>query len=248
MPKIFYAYSNNKDTVLNTFNNICNIINKDNEIIIDVDNNKKLLLLDAIKSSIESSDLFICDITPDHEHFNNSFVNSNVIFELGYAMKNLSEDNIIVLLDESKSKNRPSILEGIKYIPYVYDEKNLDYCDDIMKVINEKINDVKQNGKWIPIDYKLPPVIIYGIPNFLENKTKIKKYVNISQYSFTMKLNPTKTKLFIFICYNRKYNYTLDVFNRTLKTDTNIYDLEYKKDTMEELKYIELMARTCWMK
>ena len=152
MPKIFYTHSSNEeDTIYKTFKNICDSIDKDNKIIINVNNSKEALLIDAITDSINDCDLFICDITPDYEYFDNILVNSNVMFELGYAYKNILKENIIILLDENKTKKRPSILEGYLYTAYLYDSENIDYCDDIIKVINEKIDNIKKQNKPIKL-------------------------------------------------------------------------------------------------
>ena len=152
MPKIFYTHSSNEeDTIYKTFKNICDSIDKDNKIIINVNNSKEALLIDAITDSINDCDLFICDITPDYEHFDNILVNPNVMFELGYAYKNIPKENIIILLDENKTKKRPSILEGYLYTAYLYDSENIDYCDDIIKVINEKIDNIKKQNKPIKL-------------------------------------------------------------------------------------------------
>ena len=238
MPKIFYAHSSNEeDSIYKTFKNICDIIDKDNKIIINVNNSKEALLIDAITESINECDLFICDITPDYEHFDNILVNSNVMFELGYAYKNIPKENIIILLDENKTKKRPSILEGYLYTAYLYDSENIDYCDDIIKVINEKINDIKQNGKWMYINYKLSNRFIYLINNLINSKKS----------KFNIKINPDYTKIFIFIN-NDKEEYSINVFQRTITINNKITNLEDIIEVYDELRYIEMLARTCWMK
>jgi len=139
MVKIFYSYSNHNDNSVSLFNKLSDYFNKDNEIITDVDNNKDKLLLTNIIKHIESSDIFICDITSD----NKSIYNPNVMFELGNAYNFFNEDNILILLNTTFSKDRPSLLEGIKYEEY----QNEGYFEIIKNIfdINYKRYDIKLN-------------------------------------------------------------------------------------------------------
>jgi hypothetical protein len=230
MPKIFYAHSSDEEgTIYKTFKNICDSINKDNIIIINVNNSKEALLIDAITESINECDLFICDITPDYEYFDNILVNSNVMFELGYAYKNILKENIIILLDENKTKKRPSILEGYLYIAYFYDSENTVYCDNIIKVINEKINNIKKNK---PIKLSKPEFTIKDIEFKKNDLDKLRTYlidsmiqpnnVGLIDYNNLNQQFDSKIKFKNFInCLNKNYH----CFENTLHNKDNINKL-----------------------
>ena len=84
---IFYSYSNHKDVTLNTYKLICEHYENDVENtikIIDVDNNdteNNIFLIEKIKSHIDNSHIFVCDITPDYiiDEINNEINNDNLI-------------------------------------------------------------------------------------------------------------------------------------------------------------------------
>jgi len=160
MVKIFYSYSNHNDNSVSLFNKLSDYFNKDNEIITDVDNNKDKLLLTNIIKHIESSDIFICDITSD----NKSIYNPNVMFELGNAYNFFNEDNILILLNTTFSKDRPSLLEGIKYEEY----QNEGYFEIIKEKIEKMIDNNKLYSKWKNIIYSLPDLILKYIKNIFD--------------------------------------------------------------------------------
>ena len=116
---VFYAYSNNRDETKMTYEKVCEKL----DIIIDVDNNdinNSHQLLDKIKNHIKSSNLFVCDITPDNFVPNTeiSLPNPNTMIELGYALQYFETNNIILLLNDKISKNKPSMLSGFEITFY----------------------------------------------------------------------------------------------------------------------------------
>ena len=71
MIKVFYSYSNHNSETCDTYQKVCSYFenNDDNIDIIDVDktdDNNNILLLNKIQYHIDSSTIFICDITPDY--------------------------------------------------------------------------------------------------------------------------------------------------------------------------------------
>ena len=184
MVKIFYSYSNHNDSKI-LFDKLFDFFNKDNEIITDVDNNKDKLLLPNIIKHIESSDILICDITPDNiDSDKNPIYNPNVMFELGNAYNYFNEDNILILLNTTFSKDRPSLLEGIKYEEY----QNEGYDDIIKEKIEKMIENNKSYHKWKTIIYSLPDLILKYIKNIFD--------INYKRYD--IKINPEKDKVIIF--------------------------------------------------
>ena len=227
MVKIFYSYSNNNDSKI-LFNNLFDFFNKDNEIIIFFDNNKDKLLLPNILKHIKSSDLFICDITSD----NKSIYNPNVMFELGNAYNYFNEDNILILLNTTFSKDRPSLLEGIKYEEY----QNEGYFEIIKEKITNMIDNNKSYFKWKNIIYPLSDIILKYIKNIF----------NINYKRYDIKLNPEKDKVIIFFNTDDKKDVRINIITKKLYIDTKEIDLSNYKEIYDELKHLEIIANINW--
>lgn len=84
--KVFYALSTGRYTIEETYNKIFDNLNKKQTIIIDVDDNNNTILFEKLKESIDECDLFICDVTPEYDCEEKTYINSNVMLELGYAI------------------------------------------------------------------------------------------------------------------------------------------------------------------
>ena len=83
-------------------------------MIIDVDNNDLFnshQLLDKITNHIDTSIIFIADITPDYISDNNLSPNPNVILELGYALAKFGNSNIILLCNDKMTKYQKKYLQ-----------------------------------------------------------------------------------------------------------------------------------------
>ena len=233
MVKIFYSYSNHNDSK-NLFDKMSDDFNKDNEIITDVDNNKDKLLLPNIIKHIESSDIFICDITPDNiDSDNKPIYNSNVMFELGNAYNYFNEDNILFLLNTTSSKDRPSLLEGIKYEEYKNDEEA--YYDMIKEKI-EKMIENNKSQKWIIIRYELPYIIIKYINNVF----------NIDFIKYDICISPEKNRVIIFFVLKSKQKVRINIITKKLYIDTKEIDLSNYKEIYDELKHLEIIANIKW--
>jgi hypothetical protein len=232
MVKIFYSYSNHNNSKI-LFEKMCEYFNKDNEIITDVDNNKDKLLLPNIIKHIESSDIFICDITSDNIDSNNKpTYNSNVIFELGNAYNYFNEENILILLNTTFSKNRPSLLEGIKYEEY----QNEGYDDIIKEKIEKMIENNKSYHKWKTIIYSLPDLILKYIKNIFD--------INYKRYD--IKINPEKDKVIIFFNTDVEKSIRINIITKKLYIDNKEIDLSNYKEIYDELKHLEIIANIKW--
>jgi hypothetical protein len=229
MIKIFYSRSTNCGTVNETFEKICNYF-ESNIKIINVDINKNLLLLDKIKDSINEADFFICDLTPDGENI----YSPNVMIELGYALSNIPSSEIIFILDTSKSKNNPSIINNVYYNSYEYEE-NSDYYMDIVKLIEDKIKNYDGN-KWTIIRYSLPELILKYIKNIFD----------INYKSYDIKINPNKDNVIIFFNTGDKKYVGINIIKKKLYIDTKEIDLSNYKEIYDELKHLEIIANIKW--
>lgn len=132
---IYYSYSKlNNGNVYSTYLKIYDVF-KDKII------NKESLDLETL----QLSQLFICDITPDYNDNNISFVDSNIMIQLGIALKKFNNKNILLLLDESITKNVPIILKNynIHYYNSTLDNYHLNIIEKI------KINNINY---YLPIN------------------------------------------------------------------------------------------------
>ena len=121
---IFYTYSKlNKGYVYSTYLKIYDKL-KDNIV-----NNEK------------SAQFFICDITPDYCNENISFVDSDLMIQLGMALQNFKFNNILLLVDETITKNVPSMLKN--YNIHYYNSSRIGYHFKIIKKIEIETDNIK---------------------------------------------------------------------------------------------------------
>jgi predicted ATP-grasp superfamily ATP-dependent carboligase len=96
---VFYSHSTKNNQSYETYLKISYKLNN----IIDVGQNPKNFsrLLDRITYHIKKADIFICDLTPDLPDY--LYPNPNVMLELGYALEQFENNNIIYILNELDS-------------------------------------------------------------------------------------------------------------------------------------------------
>lgn len=95
--KAFYAYAGHKEDLVEDIRNAVKTINKSNTIQITTWQDLKIsgkYIIEGIHKSIEECDLFICDLT---------YLNFNVLYELGYAIS--KDKKIWITLNESHPKS-----------------------------------------------------------------------------------------------------------------------------------------------
>lgn len=111
--------------------------------IIDVDNSNEEFVLNKITNNIDDCDLFVADLTSEiliNDDNKYSLVNSNVMFEVGYAYAKNKKS--IYILNEDKNKIiLPSLLSNLNVALYGND---YDMCE-ITHAIDDKCNDIKKN-------------------------------------------------------------------------------------------------------
>ena len=121
---IFYTYSKlNKGYVYSTYLKIYEKLK--NELVNDE----------------RSAQFFICDITPDYCNENMSFVDSDLMIQLGMALQNFKFNNILLLLDETITKNVPLMLKN--YNIHYYNSSRIGYHHKIIKKI--ETSNIKHN-------------------------------------------------------------------------------------------------------
>lgn len=227
---VFYAYSNNRSETKLTYDKVCEVLE---DFIIDVDNNdpnNSHQLLTKIKNHIKTADIFVCDITPDSfvPNTDTPLPNPNVMLELGYALEYFESNNIILLLNESITKNIPSMLNGFE-ITY-YNSKDDEYYLDIVEKIKSNVNNYKLKEGWTNFKYQLSDKFINSLEGILDIKPinfviRINKEINQAVILFASnkgKINIITKKLYI---HNNKKEICLSNYD-------NIYN---------ELQHLELI-------
>jgi hypothetical protein len=233
--KIFYARSTYKCTINDTYYKICSSFENDDTIdIIDVDNSDEPILLDKIKKLINECDLFVCDVTPDYiePDTNNMWVNHNVMLELGYAISKMNENNIIVMLDTTITKSRPSIIEGFCYTEYKYDNGDEYYLDiiDKIKKISEENNYYGNDNGWKNFDYVLSD-------RFLE---MIVPLTGVYLKNYIIKIN-IKNKKMIMILTSNGLNRIVDIETKIMNAKNKEFCLSTNKELYDELQHLEMI-------
>ena len=239
--KIFYAHSNHNDINFATYNLVSNNTN-----IIDVcfnDNKNSNYILDKIKNHIIDADIFICDITPDYEYDGRTFINSNVILELGFAMNYFNNNNLIFICNSNNKSDIdsndhkimqdkiPSLLHGYEIIYYTYDSNNTDYINEIIDKINDTIANYRQNNKqWTLTN------------SYLLNKNLINLIQNIFKIEILYyKIKISKKNKKIIIIFNDNINTRLNITRKIMIIDNEEHEIYSYKDLYDEVKHLEII-------
>lgn len=231
--EVFYAYSNNSDSILETYNLVSNDLSN---CVIDVDLNNStnnLELLKKIKSHIDSANLFVCDITPDHILNDRiPLVNSNVMLELSYALDKFVNSDIILLYDTSKREKPiiPSMLNGF-YITE-YDSREELYHTEIIETIKQYLENKKQRlnkDGWVSLEYKLSD-------GFLKNNL-------IKCTDYIIRYNKNIKKCVILFKLTNTYIKKIDVMKKQIYINGTPECLSNYGLLYNEIKHLEIIIR-----
>jgi predicted nucleotide-binding protein len=153
---VFYSHSTKNNQSYETFLKINEKL-KDN--IIDVDNNPKNFsrLLDRITYHIKKADIFVCDLTPYLPDY--SYPNPNVMLELGYALEQFENNNIIYILNENYKITLPTMIEGVNLIKYKFEDTD-EYYSEIVECIKSSIKNLYDNKGWTNFKYYLSDIFL----------------------------------------------------------------------------------------
>lgn len=150
---IFFSWQSdikeNRSIISNAIKTACKKL-KDNEgYSINIDDATRdrpgsPVIESSVKSKIDSCDIFIADITPITYHNNKLFPNSNVMFELGYAMRCMEIDRIIIISRDGNfnDKDFPFDINHHRICKFSNEKINLD------NKIKSSIEYVLNNGKF----------------------------------------------------------------------------------------------------
>lgn len=137
---VFYAHAEENANIKMFYDKVCQKMCEENIHICDPENNViDSNLLEKICSQIDSSMVFVCDITPMYV-INDTIplMNSNSSIELGYAIEKKNKKNILLLIDNKYKNNIPSLLKEFHY--HVYENDNDEYVNTIVEQIKSMLN------------------------------------------------------------------------------------------------------------
>ena len=226
---VFYAYSNNRSETLMTYKKVCEKIdNIDNN-----DSNNSHQLLTKIKNHIKTADIFVCDITPDYiinekeqELKHIVLPNPNVMLELGYALEYFESNNIILLLNESISKNIPSMLSGFEIL--YYNNLNEEYYLDIVEKIKSNVNNYKLKEGWSNFKYQLSDKFINSLEGILD----------IKPINYVIRINKEINQAVILFQHNKG---KINIISKKLQLKDKEICLSNYDNLYNEIQHLELI-------
>jgi predicted transcriptional regulator len=227
MAKIFYSSSTNSDSA----NKMKELILSKKDYILDIDDYSKPYILDKILNTINDSNIFICDISPNKldEH------SPNVMIELGYAINKLGLSNILIIFHKTElfKKHNISMLDGIEYT--TYDDFNDCDVDMIIGKIEELENKYKDNiYKYTKLNFTLSERSYNILTTILD--------VKIKQLYFVYDKNDNKFLCIIDVKYNGEPR-IIDITTKNLKMKKKIVCLSNFKELYDELCHLELLVK-----
>lgn len=229
--------------------------NSENIEIIDVDNAdnvNNILLLGKIQTHINSANIFICDITPDYSinqttnelfsdnnkynipideletYYNKLYyvINPNVSIELGYALSNLQENNIILIQNDSSSNKTPSLIHGMYLLKY-------NSFEDVICKIKEYAQNININydnhSIYKKFKYKLTE----------KSKHIINQLLDIQYFKNYEIIFNDKYKFLVL--YKNNSSRQINITTKTFNLKTKDMCLSYYPELYEELKHIEIL-------
>lgn len=150
---IFFSWQSdikeNKSIIRSGINNACNKLKQSNNYQFLVDEATRNLpgspnIEESVKTKIEHCDVFVADITPIAQYGNKQLPNPNVLIELGYALRCIDVDRIIIVAKASdyQDKDLPFDINHQRIGKFDGEECNLDF------EIAKSIKYVLDNGKF----------------------------------------------------------------------------------------------------
>lgn len=236
---IFYAFTSRDYEVYNTYLKISEEL-ADFAYIYDYEQNISANIGKSLLKQIKESDILIIDITPEFVDGEKVILNEHVMIELGYGLSIKSEEQIIIIYNESKydyikNKNKiPVFIEGKQLNGYKYDDNNL--LDMILNHINS-LEDYDRNCEgWYTFEY--------------EFTNKFKDYIclllNQSEIKLITRVNKLNRIVIIILTgINNKRSNMIEVNNYliNIKSKFKENDLSKVEYMLEELRHLQILTR-----
>lgn len=147
--KVFIAHSTHGGDDNSVYDKLAeHYQNSDLLEVINVDDSNHSLVLKKITDNIDECDLFVCDLTsevPIDDNNKYSLVNSNVMFEIGYAYAK-NKECIYIINEDKNNLIIPSMLNGVSLVTYGNDYDMLEVIDALdNKYYNYKKKSIKSH-------------------------------------------------------------------------------------------------------
>ena len=204
------------------------------DYILDIDDYSKPYILDKILNTINDSNIFVCDITPN----NTQDYSPNVMIELGYAINKLGLSNILIIYHKTDNfkKHNISMLDGIEYITYD------DFNDCDVEMIIGKIEEIEKKYtidktdklRYDLLDHKLSERSYNILATILD--------VRIKELYFMYDKIDNKILCIIDVYYNGEQR-TIDITTKKLTMKKKTICLSNFKELYDELCHLELLIK-----
>lgn len=236
---VFYAHTSRDNEVYNTYLKICEEL-IDFANVYDYENNISANIGRRIFEQIKESDILIIDITPDFVDGEKVILNEHVMIELGYGLSIKSEEQIIIIYNESKydyvkNKNKiPVFLDGKQLNGYKYNDNNL---IDMIKYHINSLEDYDRNSEgWYSFEYVFTNKFKDYICLLL-NQSEIKLITRVNKQNriLIIILTGVNNKRSSFINVN---NYSIDIKSKFKDNDLSKVDF-----ILKELRHLQILTR-----
>jgi hypothetical protein len=223
---VFYSHSTKNNQSYETYFKISNKLNN----IIDVDQNPKNFsrLLDKITYHIKKADIFVCDLTPDLPDY--LYPNPNVMLELGYALEQFENNNIIYILNENYKITLPTMIEGVNLIKYKF-EDNDDYYSEIIECIQSSIKNLYDNKGWTNFKYQLSDKFLNSLEGILD----------ITSTNYTIRINQEINQAVILFSCNNGLPRKINIITKKLRLKNKEICLSNYDNLCKELQHLEII-------
>jgi hypothetical protein len=223
----FYSHSTKNNQSYETF---LKISEKLKDIIIDVsiNPNNYSRLLDKITYHIKKADIFVCDLTPDTNEY--LYPNPNVMLELGYALEQFKNNNIIYILNENYKITLPTMIEGVNLIKYTF-EDNDDYYSEIIDCIENNIKNLYDKKGWSNFNYQLSNKFI----------TSLQGIIDINLIDYTIRINNKINQAVILFPCNKGYTRIINIISKKLTLKNKEICLSNYDNLYNDLQHLELI-------
>ena len=148
MKKIFYCWQSDlkrqKEVLEESLNRVITKLNEEinSDFTLDQDTKNTITsdnVTRTVLQKIKESSLFIADISIVHSWFKKAYVNQNVMFELGFALKKLGTEKIILLFNKKSGNHRKLPFDIMMMKHLEFSTKAIEpFENDLYNILKEK--------------------------------------------------------------------------------------------------------------
>lgn len=184
---LFYSWENNipnqKNMLEKNIRNALKRLKKDDVLDMDFDRDTKnksgaVNIADTILKKISNCSIFIADVSfVKNNWFAKNIVNQNVLFELGYAVKKLGYEKIILIfnIERGKIEDLPFDIRQLRILSFS-PKKQKELENDIyasLKLIYENCDFQNKHDNWEQHDIDTLQRILSDIPKYFDKQLEL---------------------------------------------------------------------------